>query len=161
MRLHIRTYAVTVMASLVCALMSVSPARADDPSAAQKAVEIRQSVLKLVGWNFSPTIGPMMANKMKFDAAVVQKDAARLEALAPMIPDAFALDTHEIPGLQTRARADIWTHMADFKAKGDDLVKAVTALAAVAKNGDEGAFRQAARVVSDACRVCHDSYRND
>jgi cytochrome c556 len=158
---HPRTSVITVVAALLCVPMSVSTARADDPAAAQKAVEIRQSVLKLMGWNFSPTIGPMMANKMKFDAAVVQKDAARLEALAPMIPDAFALDTHLVAGLKTRARADIWTHMADFKAKDDDLVKAVTALAAVAKNGDEAAFRQAAVVVSDACRACHDSYRND
>jgi cytochrome c556 len=151
----------TVMASLLCAPMSVMPARADDPSAAQKAVEIRQSVLKLMGWNFAPTIGPMMANKMKFDAAVVQKDATRLQALAPMIPDAFELDTHQTPGLKTRARADIWTHMSDFKAKDDDLVKAVTTLEAVAKSGDEGAFRQAALVVSQACRACHDSYRDN
>jgi cytochrome c556 len=51
--------------------------------------------------------------------------------------------------------------MADFKTKDDDLVKAVPALAAVAKNGDEGAFRQSARVVSDTCRACHDSYRDN
>ncbi len=161
MRLHTGTYAIPVIASLLCASMSVSTARAEDPSAAQKAVEIRQSVLKLIGWNFAPTIGPMMANKMKFDAAVVQKNAARLQVLAPMIPDAFELDTHQVAGLKTRARADIWTHMADFKAKDDDLIKAVAALVTVAKNGDEGAFRQGALVVTQACRACHDSYRND
>jgi cytochrome c556 len=124
-------------------------------------VEIRQSIFKLLGWNFSTTIGPMMAGKLKFDATTVQKNAARLEALAPMIPDAFVLDTHQVPGLKTRARAAIWANMADFKAKDDELVKATAALAAVARNGDEATFKPAALAVSQACRACHDSYRDD
>ncbi len=73
----------------LCAFAAFAPAYGQDAAAAQKAVEIRQSVLKLMGWNFAPTIGPMMAGKLKYDPVVVQKDAARLEALAPMIPDAF------------------------------------------------------------------------
>jgi len=146
---------------LVYALAIVSAAHAEDPPAAQKAVEIRQSIFKLLGWNFSPTIGPMMANKVKFDAAVVQKNAARLEALAPMIPDAFVLDTHQTPGLKTRARAAIWANMADFKAKDDDLVKAAMTLVNVAKSGDETTFRPAALAVSQACRACHDTFRDD
>jgi cytochrome c556 len=137
------------------------PSRADDAVAAQKAIDIRQSVLKLMGWNFSPTIGPMMAGKIKYDPAVVQKDSARLEALAPMLPDAFATDTHAVSGLKTKARAGIWTNMADFTAKDEDLVKAVQHLSAVAKTADEQAFQQAAKAVSNACRACHDSYRDD
>jgi len=103
----------------------------------------------------------MMAGKMKFDAAVVQKDAARLAALAPMIPDAFALDTHQAQGLKTRARAAIWTHMADFRGKDDDLIKAVATLSGVAQSGDEAAFKSAAQALRQACRACHDSYRDD
>lgn len=129
--------------------------------AAAKAVETRQAVFKLVGWNFSPTIGPMMAGKIKFDASVVQKNALRLEALAPMIPDAFALDTHQVTGLKTRARAQIWANMADFKSKADDLQKAIATLSLAAKGTDEGAFRQAAMSTSQACRACHDTYRDD
>jgi cytochrome c556 len=145
----------------LCALACLAPAYAEDATAAQKAVELRQSVLKLIGWNFSPTIGPMMADKMKYDPAVVQKDAARLEALAPMLPDAFQMDTHAVSGLKTKARAGIWTNMADFKSKDDDLIKAVAHLSAVARNGDEDAFKQAAKAVSQACRACHDNYRED
>jgi cytochrome c556 len=143
------------------ALTSLAPAYGEDAAAAQKAVEIRQSLLTLMGWNFAPTIGPMMAGKLKYDPAVVQKDAARLEALAPMIPDAFEIDTRAATGLKTHARAAIWTNMADFKAKDDDLIKALAHLSAVAKSGDEDAFKQAAMTVSNACRACHDNYRDN
>lgn len=102
-----------------------------------------------------------MAGKMKFNAMVVQKDAARLVALAPMIPDAFALDTHQTAGLKTRARGAIWTNLPDFRAKDEELVKAAGTLASIAKSGDEGAFRTAALAVSQACRACHDTFRDD
>ncbi len=51
--------------------------------------------------------------------------------------------------------------MADFKAKDDDLIKALGRLSAVAKSGDEDAFKQAAMTVSNACRACHDNYRDN
>ncbi len=137
------------LALLVCALAAVSTTQAEEPPAAQKAVEIRQSILKLLGWNFSTTSGPMMASNRKFDA------------LVPMIPDAFALDTRHTSGLKTRARAAIWINMADFKAKDADLVKAAAALSSIARSGDEATFEPAALAVSQACRACHDAYREE
>src|SRR5262245_51797192 len=96
----------------LCALVFFSSAYADEASAEQKAVDIRQSIFKLLEWNYTPTIGEMLKNRMKYDAAIVQKNAARLESLAPMISDAFALDTHKATGLKTKAREGIWTSMS-------------------------------------------------
>jgi cytochrome c556 len=144
----------------LCTLAFATLAQAQDGSPEQKAVEIRQSVFRLLEWNYAPTIGEMLKNKMKYDAAVVQKNAARLEALAPMISDAFAVDTRKAAGLRTRAREGIWTNMADFKAKNDALVKATASLSAAVKGGDEKAFRQAAVAVGKACGGCHDDYRD-
>jgi len=160
MRTLVKPHLVKLGVAALCALASVSAAHAQDASAEQKAVEIRQSIFKLLEWNYTPTIGEMLKNKMKYDAAVVQKNAARLEALAPMISEAFAVDTHETAGLKTRAREGIWTNMADFKAKNDGLVKAVAGLSAAAKGGDEKAFRQAAIAVGKACGACHDDFRD-
>src|SRR5262245_65748415 len=89
---------------------------------AQQAVDLRQSLFRLIGWNFGP-VGGMLKNKVPFDAAVAAKNAARLEVLAPMIPEVFANDTHKFQ-LKTKAREGIWTNKADFQAKADDLSKA-------------------------------------
>lgn len=160
MRSIIKSHGARLGVATLCALAGVSAAHAQDESAEQKAVEIRQSVFRLMEWNYAPTIGEMLKNKMKYDAAVVQKNAARLEALAPMIPDAFAVDTHGKAGLKTKARDAIWTSMPDFKAKADNLVKAVAGLSAAAKGSDEKAFKQAAVAVGKACGSCHDSFRD-
>jgi cytochrome c556 len=90
----------------------------------------------------------------------VAKSAARIEALAPMIPELFQHDTRKASGLKTKAREGIWTNAADFKAKNDDLVKAAANLSAAAKSGDRKAVLQAAGAVGKACGACHDSFRD-
>ena len=87
-----KSAAIALSCSVICAQMLTSTARAEDPAPAQEAVENRQSVFKLIGWSFSPAIGPM-------------------------IPDAFALDTHQTAALKTRACAAIWSNLADFSGK--------------------------------------------
>jgi cytochrome c556 len=125
---------------------------------AQKAVETRQAVFKVLNYN-SELFFQMMKNKAPFDANVVQKAAGRIETLAPMISDTFAADTRKA-GVKTRAREGIWTNMADYKAKSDDLAKAAAALTAAARTGDKGATMKAAGAVGKACSSCHDSYRD-
>lgn len=145
-----------------CAIASITAVHAQDagPDEATKAVENRQAVFKLIGWSFDP-VGKMLKNQMKYDAATVQKSAARLEVLAPMITEAFAVDTRgKAAGVKTKARDGAWTNAADFKAKNDDLVKAVAGLGAAAKGTDEKAFKQAAAAVGKACGACHDSFRD-
>ena len=144
---------------VLCAGAYVSAAHAEDLSPEQKAVEVRQSLFHLLEWNYAPTIGAMLKNKMEYDPTLVRKNATRLEALAQMIPDAFAVDTREVTGVKTRARGAIWATMADFKAKSEDLAKAAAKLSEVTQSGDEKAFRQAAVAVGKACGACHDDFR--
>jgi len=127
---------------------------------AQKAVETRQSVFKVINYN-SEMFFQMMKNKAPFDAAIVQKAAGRIEVLSPMIPEMFAADTRKAGGsVKTKARDGIWTNAADFKAKSDELAKAAQALGAAAKTGDKGATMKAAAAVGKACSGCHDNYRD-
>lgn len=144
------------------ALASVSTSFAQDAPAspeeqAQQAVDLRQSLFRLIAYSFGP-LGGMLKNKVPFDAALAQKSAARLETLAPMIAELFQNDTRKFT-LKTKARAGIWTHNADFQAKNDDLVKAAAALATAAGSGDKKATMQAAAGVGKACGACHDDFR--
>ena len=127
--------------------------------APEKAIEARQNLLKEIDKAFQP-IGDMVKKKKPYDAAVVQDSAAKLATLAPKIPDAFAQDTHTATGIKTKARENIWTSMPDFKQKADGLVKAIDALAAAGKAGDEKALRPAFATVGKACSACHDSFKD-
>jgi cytochrome c556 len=125
----------------------------------QKAVETRQAVFKVINYN-SEQFFLMMKNKAPFDAGVVQKAAGRIEVLAPLTAETFATDTRKVTSVKTRAREGIWTNMADYKAKSDDLARAAAALTAAAKTGDKGATMKAAGAVGKACSACHDDYRD-
>jgi len=150
---------------VVCSVTMATAVIAQDaaPSAedaAKNAVVVRQSVFNLLGWNMGP-LGAMLKNKMPFDAAVAQKSATRLEQLAPMIVDAYAVDTRKFPQIKTRSKEGIWTSKADFDAKANDFVKATAALSAAAKSGDKATTLKAAGAVGKACGACHDSFRVD
>jgi cytochrome c556 len=125
--------------------------------AAQKAVELRQSLFRVIGFSFGP-VGGMLKNKVPFDAAVAAKAGERIEELATIIPDVFNEDTRKFQ-VKTKAREGIWTSKADFAAKADDLAKAAAGLTAAAKGGEKKAVLQAAAAVGKACGACHDNFR--
>jgi cytochrome c556 len=149
----------------LCAIAPVSAVLAQDAAPptpeqqAQQAIETRQGLLKVMGFNMAP-LGGMLKNKVPFDAAVATKSATHIAQLGAMIPDVFAFDTRKATGVKTKAQDGIWTNTADFNAKADDLVKAATALTDAAKSGDKGATLKAAGAVGKACGACHDNFRN-
>jgi cytochrome c556 len=156
-------FGVKLGAAAMLALAPFSATLAQDaPSSpeeqAQQAVDLRQSVFKLIGYSFNP-IGGMLKNKVPFDAALAQKSAARIEALAPMISETFQTDTRKFQ-LKTKAREGIWGNKSEFEAKNQDLVKAAAALGTAAKSGDKKATMQAAAAVGKACGACHDNFRD-
>ncbi len=154
---------VKLAAATLLALAPFSAALAQDAPAspeeqAQQAVDLRQSVFRLISYSFGP-IGGMLKNKVPFDAALAAKGAARIETLAPMIGEAFQADTRKFQ-LKTKAREGIWSNKSEFQAKNDDLVKAAAALTAAAKGGDKSATMKAAAAVGKACGACHDNFRD-
>lgn len=126
---------------------------------AQNAIQTRQGLFKVLGATFGP-IGGMLQKRVPFDAALVEKNAQRIEVLAGMITELFQNDTRQFHGSnKTGALDGIWSSQADFKAKSDELVKAAQNLVAAAKSGDQSQFTPAAGAVWKACGNCHDSYR--
>jgi cytochrome c556 len=99
-----------------------------------------------------------MLKDAPFDASVVLKEAPRVEMTSSMIPEVFQLDTHTFD-VKTKARPEIWTKMPDFQQKAKDLNAAATELDAVAKTGDRAATLKAVEKVGQACKSCHDDYK--
>jgi cytochrome c556 len=150
---------VAAVGSLVVASAAMAqgaPAQTPEQKA-QAAVLTRQGLFKVQAFVFGPVGG--MLRGAPFDAAVVQKAAARIQVTGGLIPELFTLDTHTFT-LTTKAREGIWTNKSDFDSKANDLVKAATDLEAAAKTGDEGATKKAAGAVGKACGACHDQFRD-
>lgn len=127
---------------------------------AASATETRQAVFKLLRFNMGPIAG-MARGKVEFDAALAERNARRMAALAPMIPDLFAtMDTREFD-VQTLALPIIWDNMDEFAGNASKLAEAAAGFADVAAGGDKAATMSAFRSVGSACGNCHDRFRAD
>lgn len=148
-----------VAAVLAMASAAAFSQGAPNPAAqAKSAVETRQGLFKLIAQQNGP-IGGMLRNQVPFDAALVARNANRIQVLSEMIPELFARDTREFKDIKTGALDGIWNSQADFKTKADALTQAAAALNAAAKSGDQAATLKAAGEVGKACGSCHDSFR--
>lgn len=127
---------------------------------AQNATVTRQAVFKLLGFNMGAIIG-MARGSVPFDAAVAERNARRMAALAPMIPDVFtAMDTREFD-VNTQALPVIWEKADEFAEKANNLVIAANKFADVAAGGDQAATMGGLRGLGGSCGSCHDAFRVD
>jgi cytochrome c556 len=149
-----------LVGGVAIALPALGQGGPPDPNrAAQQAIDVRQSVMTLVSWNFSP-LGGMMRDASAYNADRVQLSADRLSGIAPMIIDAFATDTREAP-LETEALPVVWENHDDFNTKATALVDAIAALKTAADADNQEASVAAIGDMAGACRACHDVYRVD
>jgi cytochrome c556 len=124
---------------------------------AEEAVKFRQADMDMQAYSLAPVL-PMLQGA-SFDAATVQKAAARLTIMMEMLADVFRTDTSDFP-IKTKARATIWTDPLAFESKVLDMQAAVQKLTAAAKGDDSKATLQAARDAVGACRACHEKFGN-
>ncbi|MDP1756580.1 MAG: cytochrome c [Pseudohongiella sp.] len=150
-----------VLASVVMVTASAQDAPPPTPEQiASSATATRQAVFKLLAFNLAPING-MARNTVEFDAAIAERNALRVAALAPMIADLFVVnDTRNFP-VTTEALPIIWDNMDDFRAKASALEEAAKTFAAVAAGGDRAATIGAIRAFGSTCGNCHREYRVD
>ena len=150
-----------VLASAV--MLSVTAQDAPPPTPEQIAASstaTRQAVFKLLSFNMAPING-MARNTVEFDAALAERNALRVAALAPMIAEVFAVnDTRNFP-VTTEALPIIWDNMDDFTAKAAALEEAARTFAAVAACCDRAATIGAIRAFGSTCGNCNREYRVD
>jgi cytochrome c556 len=153
---------ITLVPASAAVLIAVSVGLAQQPGPptleqqAKKSVETRQGLFEVQGFIFGP-VGAMLKGA-PLDAALIQKEAARLRVTAGIIPEVFQLDTSKFQ-VPTKARATIWSNKEEFDQKAHDLEIAATALEAVAQKGDRSAILDAIGKVGNACKACHENFR--
>ena len=131
------------------------------PAAAQwqkpeDAIKYRQSVLTVMANHFG-RIGAMAQGKVPFDAKAAA-DNAEIALMMSKLPFvAFGEGTDK--GAPNRAKPEIWSNNAKFKAAAEKLQGEVVKLDAAAKSGNFDAVKAAAGAVGGACKACHDDFR--
>lgn len=139
---------------LLVALLLTPLAQAADDEQAAYAYDSREGLFSMVRLYFGPLYGMMRG--APYDADVVQHNGARIAELAAMIPDAFVVDTRENDLEGTEALDEIWDNIDDFNAKAATLAERANALSAAE---GEDAFKAAFGGMGQACKACHDNYR--
>lgn len=126
---------------------------------AQTAVTFRQSLLQLVRSNMGP-LGAMAKGNIPMNAEVIGTNSERIEFLAGMMHDYFALDTTAYT-VDTDAKDSIWKNHEDFSQKIDNMVTAAAELNALVKADKQDDFRKGIGALGATCKACHDDYKAD
>ena len=133
--------------------------QASSEKQAATAVTFRKSVLQLVRSNMGP-LGAMAKGNIPMNADVIALNAQRIEFLADMMHDYFALDTRAFD-VKTDAKDDVWKNHADFTNKTNDMVTAAANLQTIVANNQESDFRKGIGALGATCKACHDDYKKD
>ena len=151
-----------VLAGLVASGMFYVASAQDQPTPEQQAVAAtadRQAAFKLLRFNIGAIIA--MTQGAPFDAEIAERNARRIAAIAPMIPELLgAMDTRGYD-VETEALDLIWDNLDDIEVKAQALITAANEFADVAAGGDMASTLGAVRSLGGTCGNCHETYRED
>ena len=117
-------------------------------------VKQRQAAMTLQGKYFGP-LGAMAQGKIPYNAEVVTRNAAFLNALDKMPWDGFTPATKD---LKSQTLPAAFNDPAKFKIAQERLQEVIAKLVEV-KSGNEAAGKAAITEVGKACGGCHDNFR--
>lgn len=121
----------------------------------EDAVKYRQSAFSVMGTH-TGRLGAMVNGRVPFDAKVAQDNADVIATMARLPWQGFGAGTEG-----GKAKANIWTDAAKFKAGGDKVAADAAALAAAAKSGNLDQIKAAFGAYAGNCKTCHDEFRNN
>lgn len=130
-------------------------------SADSDPIKERKELMKQVGKNVGQLVG-MMKGKIDYDAAKAAEAFAAIGAIPDKFVKLFPEGSQEDPLEPSKydskyyASDAVWSKMAEFKEKGEELEDAVEA-AALTSTQEE--LSKEMKNVFDSCKGCHEDYR--
>ena len=149
-----KTLACIAVAATLLALAAPASAQFAKP---EDAIKYRQSAMFVMGTHFG-RIGAMANGKAPYDAKVAETSAAIVADMSKLPWAGFVAGTET--GGNTKAKPEIWTEQAKFKENSEKLMAQTPKLAVAAKTGDLATLKTAFSATADACKACHDDFRN-
>ena len=99
-----------------------------------------------------------MCIRDRFDAGVAAENATILEMITRLPLAGFTAGSDKG---ETRAKPEIWTDTAKFKAVGEKLNADAVKLLAAAKSGNIDTIKASVGAVGGDCKACHDDFRKE
>lgn len=148
--------------SLVAAFLAVSAAAVSLPAAAQfqkpeDAVKYRQSAMFVMANHFG-RVGAMVQGRAAYDAAAALANAETVSTMSHLPFVGFVEGTASTD--KGKAKANIWSERAKFDAAAKKMQDEVTKLVAAARTNNLDNLKAAFGPVGQACKACHDNFRN-
>jgi cytochrome c556 len=122
-----------------------------------RAIKFRQGILQAQGWNAGAMYAMIKGDK-PYNKEEFLMRAIYLDELVHMAWEGFIPGSDQ--GAPTKAKPEIWKEPAKFKQYQTDLQVATPKLVAAARTGDMSLIKPAFNDVGDACKNCHDDFRN-
>ena len=123
-----------------------------------QAVKARQGQFNILALNLG-VLGGMARGTVDFDQEAAQAAADSLVAVSMVSQHAMWPEGTSAADMDgTRAKAEIWSDMADFESKWAALGEAATAMQAGIGEG-QAAIGPNMGPLGNACKDCHDTYR--
>lgn len=151
--------ALLVGAGFALAANAQTAPAAGSVAAARQSVDVRKAVFTLIGSNCR-VLADVLKGNVAYDAADVQKRAARIAFLAPLLGEAFP-EASNLGEPDSKAKPDIWANRADFDKKLQDLQAHSAALVQVAavETSNTDAYKTAFSALAQDCKGCHETYK--
>ena len=142
-------------ACIVAALGVGYGAAAFSQAKPETLVKQRQAVMTL-HWKYFGPLSAMARGRAPYNAEVVARNAAYLEALSTMPWSDFDPSTKNA---KSPALPAIFSEPAKFKQAQERYQSELAKLVALSKSGDEASVKAQIGVVDKACGNCHDNFR--
>lgn len=124
----------------------------------EDAVKYRQSVMYVMGTSLWARIGPMVKERVPFDAKSAQEHADVIVTMSKLPWPAFTPDTNGVG--RTDAKPSLWNELPKFKDFSEKMQAEVLKLQAATRTGDLEAVKAAYKAADRACMNCHDAFTN-
>ena len=123
---------------------------------AEDVIKGRQGAMMLSGVAMASIKGAIDAGQPLASQRFSTRSLARW---AHAVPGMFPAGSGPEAGVQSNARAEIWSDRAGFEARAADYAAAADRLAELAAGDDAAAFADQWTAVRATCQACHDGYK--
>ena len=146
----VATLALAAAAFTLAAPASAQFAKPED------AVKYRQSAMFIMGQHFG-RIGAMVNGKAPYEPAAANASAEIVAEMSKLPWPGFHPSTDK---LSQKAKSEIWAEPAKFKEASEKLQAETPKLVVAAKTNNLDTLKSQFGNTAQACKGCHDNFRN-
>ena len=132
-----------------------SSASWSEASRYEEPIRYRKAVMTLVKRHFDK-VSAMAKGTVPFNRDELILQTGYLEMLSKLSLDGFVAGSHEG---DTKAKAEIWTDWARFRATGEKFQAETAKLKEFSRKGPQDGLKAALSDLTRACKSCHDDFK--